>query len=52
MIAYGQVSGIVLAVAYVWRGDKRRLISDRKATRNEAKNWFEVIHGKAKNTGE
>lgn len=34
---YGEVSGEVLFVIYTWRGARRRLISARKAGRDEAK---------------
>jgi hypothetical protein len=47
MIAYGEVSGIVLAVVYAWRGEKRRIVSARKATGEEAKAWYEAVYGEA-----
>jgi uncharacterized protein len=52
MIAYGEASGVVLAVVYVWRGETRRLVSARKATRNETMAWYQSIYGEAKKTGE
>ena len=43
--AYGEVSGIVLFVIYVWRKGKRRLISARKAGRDERKAYYAAIGG-------
>jgi uncharacterized DUF497 family protein len=51
-IAYGEVSGTLLAVAYAWRGDKRRIISARKATSYEARAWHEVMYGKTEGNKE
>ncbi len=42
-IAYGAVAGHVIAVVYTWRGDRRRLISARRATRDERKNYARAI---------
>ena len=45
-IAYGVVAGRVIAVVYTWRGERRRLISARRATRDEQKNYARAIgHG-------
>ena len=46
MIAYGEASGRVVVVVYVWRGDRRRMVSARKAARLEMKLYYEVVHGK------
>lgn len=35
LLALGRVNGRVFFVAYTWRGSKRRLISVRKANRDE-----------------
>lgn len=37
--AIGEVDGIVLSVVYTDRGDVRRIISARKASRKERKLW-------------
>ena len=34
--------GRILVVVYTWRGDRTRIISARKATRNERKQYAEV----------
>ena len=52
IIAYGEVSGVVLAVVYVWRGKNRRLISARRATKDESGAWRRVIYGRARGTDE
>ncbi len=45
-IAYGVVAGHVIAVVYTWRGGRRWLISARRATRDERKNYARAIgHG-------
>ena len=46
LIAFGEMGPHVIAVVYVWRGERRRLVSARRATRAERKAFFEVIHGK------
>ena len=33
--AYGYLQGRLYAIAYTWRGDRRRIISFRKANRRE-----------------
>ncbi len=42
-IAYGVVEDRVIAVVYTWRGARRRLISARRATRDERKNYARAI---------
>lgn len=37
MIALGAIEGRVFVVIYTWRGDRRRLISARKANTDESK---------------
>ena len=44
---YGEVSGEVLFVIYTWRGRRRRIISARKAGRDEAK-LYRVAVGQRK----
>jgi hypothetical protein len=36
MIALGAIEGRILIVVYTWRGDRRRLISARKANTDES----------------
>jgi uncharacterized protein len=41
-IAVGEIDGIVvIVVVYTWRGEKRRIVSARKANRNERKAYKE-----------
>ncbi|MBI5814917.1 MAG: BrnT family toxin [Nitrospinae bacterium] len=40
--AFGEVQGIVITVIYTWRGPFRRLISARKAGKNERENYFKI----------
>jgi len=46
-IALGIVDNRVLVVVYTWRGNKRRIISARKADRNERETYGEALarHG-------
>jgi uncharacterized DUF497 family protein len=46
MIAYGQMGPHVVAVAFVQRGDCRRIVSACKATKLEAKANLEAVYGK------
>ncbi|NJL83331.1 MAG: BrnT family toxin, partial [Chloroflexaceae bacterium] len=39
-IAIGESQGRVLAVTYTWRGDTIRIISARKATKNETREYY------------
>ena len=39
-VALGHVDGAVFVCIYTERGDARRIISPRKATRNEQKTYF------------
>lgn len=43
ILCLGVVGDLVLQVAYTWRGRNRRLISARRATRNEAQAYIENI---------
>ena len=38
-IAIGQVNGVTVTIVYTWRGENRRLISARKARKNEQENY-------------
>ena len=42
-ISMGRVSGRVLVCVWTWRGDRRRVISLRRATRSEAREYYEAI---------
>ncbi len=42
-IAFGLLFGYVIAVVYVLRGDVIRLISARKAGKNEERNYFNQL---------
>jgi uncharacterized protein len=37
--AIGELNGIIISVVYTWRGDRRRLISARKARADERKEY-------------
>lgn len=39
VVTIGIVEGVVLSVVYTWRGWRRRLISARKATRQERRRY-------------
>lgn len=39
VLAVGQVEGQVLTVVYTWRGDRRRIISARRANRREREEY-------------
>lgn len=43
--AIGIVEGVALAVVYVWRGERRRIISARRARRNERRAYREACAG-------
>jgi uncharacterized DUF497 family protein len=45
-IASGELGGRVLVVVYAWRGDSRRIISARKATKTEREEYHRAIYGK------
>jgi hypothetical protein len=36
----GMVNGVILTVVYTERGDRRRIISARKATKHEQKEYY------------
>jgi uncharacterized DUF497 family protein len=44
-LAVGRAGDVTLVVAWTWRGDKRRLISARKANRHERQIYEERIAG-------
>jgi uncharacterized DUF497 family protein len=35
ILVLGEINGVILYVAYTWRGEKRRIISARKANKKE-----------------
>ena len=37
--AIGELNGVVISVVYTWRGDRRRLISARRARADERKQY-------------
>ena len=39
IVTIGMVEGVVLSVVYTWRGGRRRLISARKANRQERRRY-------------
>lgn len=42
LIAIGEIDGmVVIVVVFTWRGEKRRIVSARKANRNERKAYKE-----------
>jgi uncharacterized DUF497 family protein len=45
LIAIGEVSGVVLFVAYTVRGSIYRIISARRATKREQQQYYENIYG-------
>jgi len=45
IIAYGQLGSHVIAVVFCWRGDRRRIISARKATRSATTMHWEIVYG-------
>ena len=45
LIAYGMVAGKVLVCVYTWREGGRRVISLRKATKQETNAYYQVYAG-------
>jgi len=45
MFAFGQMGPLVIAVVFCWRGDRRRIISARKATRSESRAYWQIVNG-------
>jgi uncharacterized protein len=43
--ALGEENGIVLFVVYTWRGEVRRIISARRATKRERNKYYKSIYG-------
>ncbi len=44
-IVYGQMGPHVIVLVYCWKGDRRRVISARKATRSESNLYWEIVYG-------
>lgn len=42
-IAVGEVNGRVVVCVYTWREDRRRIISLRRATKSETRDYYESI---------
>ena len=45
IVALGEENGIVLFVVYTWRGEVRRIISARRATKRERNKYYQTIYG-------
>lgn len=45
IVTLGEVNGIVLFVVYTWRGEVRRIISARRATKRERNKYYQTIYG-------
>lgn len=45
IIALGEVYGAILFVVYTWRGEVRRIISARRATKRERNQYYQTIYG-------
>jgi uncharacterized protein len=43
-IVYGEVTDQVTPLVYTWRGGRRRIISARKATKNEREAYYQAIY--------
>ncbi|MBI1320953.1 MAG: BrnT family toxin [Candidatus Hydrogenedens sp.] len=43
IIAFGMIEGTVLAVVYTWRQTRRRIISARKAHKDERRTYREML---------
>jgi uncharacterized DUF497 family protein len=46
MVAYGEVDDMVLCVIYTWRDGVRRIISARKARRDECQDYYASTSGR------
>jgi uncharacterized DUF497 family protein len=49
--AFGEISAGVMQVVYTWRGDRRRIISARRARRNERRAYYSGIAQAARQDG-
>ena len=47
MVAYGKVDEIVLSVIYTWRDSVRRIISARRARRDERQGYYAGTSGQS-----
>jgi uncharacterized DUF497 family protein len=41
---YGELRGRVIVVVYTWRGPKRRILSARRAKKEEREDYYTTIH--------
>jgi uncharacterized DUF497 family protein len=46
-VAYGEVGGGVLCVVYTWRDERLRIISVRRARRDERKDYYAATSTRA-----
>jgi hypothetical protein len=44
-IAYGLMQLVVIVVVYVDRGERRRIVSARRATKDEAEHYYQTVFG-------
>jgi uncharacterized protein len=42
-VAVGEVDGRVITVIFTWRGESRRLITARRARKDEAKDYYAAV---------
>ncbi|MGK7937637.1 MAG: BrnT family toxin [Xenococcaceae cyanobacterium] len=45
IVTLGEVNGVVLFVVYTKRGEVRRIISARRATKGERNKYYQTIYG-------
>ena len=45
IVTLGEVNGVVLFVVQTWRGEVRRAISARRATKRERNEYYQTIYG-------
>ena len=45
IVTLGEVNGVVLFVVYTRRGEVRRIISARRATKGERNKYYQTIYG-------
>ena len=48
ILAIGQCEDVIITVVFTWRGKRRRLISARKARRNERENYNKELERTSK----
>jgi uncharacterized protein len=45
ILAIGRCEDVIITIVFTWRGKRRRLISARKARRNERENYHKALEG-------